>query len=297
MHYLFVLFADIFPSDCAEWEPLEALTGTFQAVHTEFGKLLYAGVSSSELLERGIFFYGATYIVPTSSRAYGKLELTPTPTFGSPEWPIPDNASVAFTSRRIEIDIQHAMKCTYGSHRATVTTFMPLHMFVFLFRAGEVHRTPTMWIAKGEASLSRFLSRTWNAKVVQHNGDTIRCCVVEEKLVVRYHIGKQQLSIVFPYRRWRRTSEGWDALDSDVVNSEQVELHVCEQGGDVQDVAVNDNWSLANLREYVGMRFGWKGDFIFVVDGIAMRKRKESSFLCREIHFPRCITIQHANPL
>ena len=283
---------DIFPSDFVEWEPLEALTGTFQAMHIEFGKLVYAGVSASELLDRQIFFYGETYIVPTSRSGWGKVEPIPTPSFVSPEWQIPDKVSVEFTSRRVAFDIQNAMKCTYGSHRATLAMFLPLNMFVHLFHACEVHRTPTMWIAKGESALSQFLPSTWNSKVVQHNGDTIRCCVVEESIVVRYHIGKQQLSISFAYRRWKQNASQWEPLDSDLTNTEQVELHVCMQGDEVQDLAVNDNWSLANLREYLLLRLGLKTDYNFVVDGISVWKHKESTILCREIHFPRCIYIK-----
>lgn len=52
----------IFPSDFVEWEPLEALTGTFQAMHIEFGKLVYAGVSACELPDRQIFSMGKKWM-------------------------------------------------------------------------------------------------------------------------------------------------------------------------------------------------------------------------------------------
>lgn len=61
---------------------------------------------------------------------------------------------------------------------------------------------------------------------------------------------------------------------------------MCMQDDIVHDLAVNDNWSLTNLREYIGLRLGLKEDFNFVVDNIVVRKRKESSVLCSEIHFP-----------
>ena len=286
------LDAYIFLSDFVEWEPIEALTGTFQALHADFGKLIYHGVSASELLEQDIFFYDREYIVPTSRNGWGKLEPLPTPTISSPDWQIPDKVSVGLTCRRIAFDILNAMKCTYGSHRASIGMHLPLNMFVHLFHRWEVHRTPTMWIAKGEGALSQCLPRTWNSKVVQHNGDTIRCCVVEEKVVVRYHIGRQQLTISFPYRRWKQSAGQWDPLDSDLTNTEQVELHVCMESDEVHDFVVNDNWSLANLREYLVLRIGLQGDYTFVVDNILVRKRKESSLLCREIHFPRCIFVK-----
>ena len=64
--------------------------------------------------------------------------------------------------------------------------------------------------------------------------------LVVEKVVVRYHIAKQQLSIVFPYRRWKHTRGEWEALDSDMVNIDQVELHVCMRDDVVWDVVVNN---------------------------------------------------------
>lgn len=228
---------DIFPSTFVEWEPLEALSGTFEAHHFEIGSLLYSGCAASELVERSIFFFDAEYVVPTSRNGCGTLRAISSPTLMvDDDWPTPDNTSIALTGRRIESDVFNAMKCTYGSHRATLTSFMPLHLFVFLFRVGHVHRTPTMWIAKGGTAMDAFLPPAWDCKIVQHNGDSIKCMVVKEKIIVRYHIAKQQLSIIFPYRRWKQTRGDWQALDSDIIDMEQVDVHVCKQD-EVWDVA------------------------------------------------------------
>ena len=222
------------------------------------------------------------------------MEPSPAPTLSSPEWPIPDRQTILFTYRKLENDIHNAMKCTYGSHRATLTLFIPLHLFVYLFHTGEVHRTPTMWITKGGLALSQVLSRAWDTKVSLHNGDTIRCMVVAEKMVIRYHIAKQQLCIVFPYRRWKLTKGAWEALDSDTASTEQVELQICRQDDDVLDIAVNDDWSLLNLREYLALRFALRGEYAFAVDGKTVRKRKESSTLCKDLSFPRCLFVQQS---
>lgn len=286
------LCVDIFPSNFAEWEPMEAISGTFEAYHVELGSLIFAGCPAAQLLARNIFFYEDTYVVPTTANGTGKLVPKPTPTLTSNEWPIPDNASVAMACLQIESKVQNAMKCTYGSHKATITCFIPLHLFVYLFRTSDTHRTPTLWIAKGERALTCFLSPAWDKKVVQHNGDTIRCGVIVEKVVMRYHIAKQQLSIVFPYRRWKLTNGEWEALDSDTTSTEQVVLHISMQGGDVEDVAVNDDWSLANLRNYLVLRFSLSGDFSLVINGRVVRKRQEGSFLCKEIAFPGCVSIK-----
>ena len=187
---------------------MAAITGTFEAYHVELGSLIFGGCLPAQLLAQNIFFYEDTYVVPTTANGTGKLLPEPSPTLLTVEWPTPDNASVALASLQIERQVQNAMKCTYGSHKATITCFIPLHLFVYLFRRSDTYRTPTLWIAKGERPLTCFLSPAWDTKVVQHTGDTIRCGVVVEKVVVRYHIAKQHLSIAFPYRtmeayKWR----------------------------------------------------------------------------------------------
>lgn len=127
----------------------------------------------------------------TSRIGYGSLQVIPPPTLMDLGWPTPKNVPIALTSRGIENDILNAMKCTFESHCATLIFFMPLHLFVFLFRVGEAHRTPTMWIAKGQIALMALLPPSWHSKVVQHIGDTIKCMVIMEKIIVRYHIAKQ----------------------------------------------------------------------------------------------------------
>ena len=295
-YYFLCVFADIFPSTCEEWEPLDVLTGSFEAQHVDFGKLLYAGCLASDLVNRNIFFYEAMYVVPMSSSTFGRLQSIPSPTLADPDWPVPDNALMTFTSRKIETNIYSAMKCTYGSHRATITFFMPLHLFVFLFKVGNVHRTPTMWIAKGGTALHRFLPQSWESKITQHNGDTIKCALVADRVVSRYHIAKQQLSIIFPYRRWKRTGGDWEALDSDLTNVEQVDLHISVHD-DVWDVPVNEDWSLLHLRDYLALRFALKIDYTFLVGGNPVRKRQEKTYFCKDIPFPRCIHVKPTNPL
>ena len=57
-------FADVFPSNFVEWEPVETLTGTFQAYHVELGHMIYSRCSATELLSWDILFYRHTYVVP-----------------------------------------------------------------------------------------------------------------------------------------------------------------------------------------------------------------------------------------
>ena len=115
-------------------------------------------------------FFDAKYIVPMSRDSFGTLWDLPTPSLTDLDC---DSTLVALTKCQIEIDVCNAMKWTYGSHRATLTSFMPLHLFAFLFKDVEVHCTPTMWIAKGGATMNAFLPPSWDLKVSQHQGETI----------------------------------------------------------------------------------------------------------------------------
>lgn len=287
-------FADIFPSDFVEWEPVESFTGTFQAIHVELGELLYAGSLSSELVSRDIFFYSHTYVTPRQD-GYGSLSPIQLPSFDSLEWPRPDNALIAATKRRMEVDVHAAMKCTYGSHKATVTWFMPLHVFVHIFRLQSIHRTPTMWICRGDNALNSFLAAGWETKIVNHQGDNIKCSVIGELLVFRYHIARQSLSMVFSYRRWKQTRGVWEALDSDVSVRESIELQILLQDDVVHDIFVNNDWHLGHLREYLNLRYTLPKAYLFVVNGKIVRSRKEKGFLCETIAFPRCVAIKACN--
>ena len=48
-------FIDIFPSSLVEWQPIECLTGHFQAIHNEIGKLIYAESKPSDLSADSVF--------------------------------------------------------------------------------------------------------------------------------------------------------------------------------------------------------------------------------------------------
>ena len=68
-------------------------------------------------------------------------------------------------------------------------------------------------------------------------------------------------------------------------DAEQVDVQICNKD-DVWDVTVNAEWTMSNLRVYLGLRFDLKGDFTFVVDSSAVHRRKEESFFCKSLPFP-----------
>lgn len=287
-------FVDVFPSNCIEWQPLECLTGVFEAMHSDIGKLVHSGFTGSQLVGQGIYFYNATYIVPKKN-GWGNLHPIPFPSFDSPEWPVPDNATMDCFRRRFHLDVHSSMKCTYGSHRANLSWFVPIHVFVRIFSTATLHRTPTMWVSKGERALDVFLASDWATKEVRHQGDLIRCSVIREKMIARYYIARQNLTTTFPYRRWKWTNNDWEPLDSDAEAKEEVELQICLHAEiDPHSIYVNDDWHLGNLREYMVLQYAVQENFSFVVHGKLVRMRAENSTRCKDLQIPRIISIRHA---
>ena len=98
------MYADVFPSTCVEWQPLECFTGTFEACHVDLGRLMYVGETSFKLANRGVFFFAATYVVPQRGR-FGALEPIFPLVLNSPEWSILDPTTMESFQRRIFHDI------------------------------------------------------------------------------------------------------------------------------------------------------------------------------------------------
>lgn len=79
------------------------------------------------LATREFFFSKSTYVFPKRD-GYGKLVVIEAPTLANIEWLVPNNCTLVAFKRRIEVDMQAIMKCTYGSHKATSAWFVPLHV-------------------------------------------------------------------------------------------------------------------------------------------------------------------------
>ena len=287
------LNADIFPSTCIEWQPLECFTGTFEAIHAEIGKLLYPTETGSDLTNRGVFFFSSTYIVPQRVGS-GALEPIPLPGMTSPDWPLPDPTTMESFQCRLVHDIQSSLKPTYGSHNTTVSLFMPLHMFIAIFKTATLHRTPTMWISKDGTfdALNRFLKGDWTTKVGEHQGDIIKSSAIMSRARCRYQIGKQNLTLVYPTRRWKRSHGEWEALDSDLNAREEVELHIEVHPGEEHTIVVNDDWSFSHLRERIVMQFNLRVQFKFVIGNRVIRHRSEKHTLCTSLDPPRILSLR-----
>lgn len=256
---------------------------------------MYAGETGSALVSKGVFFYENTYVVP-SGRGWGKLEPLDVPSISSPHWPIPDNITLESFRRRLYMDVHTSLKCTYGSHRASLGWFMPLHVFAHIFSSIGAHKTPTMWVCKDAVhmALDKFLHAGWNTKEVHHQGDNIRCSVIMDKIVARYHIGKQNFTMVYPYRRWKRTRNEWEPLDSDEYEREEIQLNVFMHDNEMHTITVNEDWHLGHLREYIAMHFSLDSKFSFAIDRRIIGARSEKATLCRTLLPPHTINLKHS---
>ena len=77
-------FADLFPSNCIEWEPIESLTGLLEVWHSEVGEEMY---KSRSIKGKNVFFYNSMYLVSKLS-VYGTLRPISLPRFLSGEWSV-----------------------------------------------------------------------------------------------------------------------------------------------------------------------------------------------------------------
>lgn len=269
------------------------LTGTFEAYHVDVGKLMFPRDTGIELARKGVFFFGATYVVPQTGN-FGKLEPIPLPALHSSEWSSPDSTTMESVQRKMILDIQSSLKPTYGSHISSITLFMPIHVFVAIFKSTTIHRTPTMWISKNGVceALDAFLKGDWTTKIVEHQADIIKCTAIMSNVRCRYQIHKQNLTLVYPIRRWKRSHGEWEDLDSDMHAMEEVELHVEIHPGEEHSLVVNDDWTFAHLRERLVMHFNLCSPFKFYINSRAMRQRVEKDTLCRSLDVPRCVSLK-----
>ena len=146
-------------------------------------------------------------------------------------------------------DIKQAMKATYTSKCVILSSFMPYHMFVHIFRNSNVRKTPTMWVCKEGLSdaLTNFLPQAWHTKEGPHNDDIIRCEVVCEKMVSQFVFSKQQFTLSFPYKRWKFTRPTWELLDSDVGVTNDLDINY-EFHGETKMIMVCEDCSMSHLR-------------------------------------------------
>ena len=140
-----------------------------------------------------------------------------------------------------------------------------------------------MWVCKGSAAQNDFLLVDWDTKIVQHQQDTIKCNIVTNRVVTQYHIARQMLTMVFPYRRWKQTCGLWEALDSYVVSHGVFDLQIFLPEDIVQDITINNNWHLADLCKYLVLRFKLDRQFSYVINDKHVRECKEKLVFCKDI--------------
>jgi hypothetical protein len=248
-----VHYADIFPSTLIEEQPLQSLSGTFQALHADIGAQIFIGMSHSQLLQNRIFFYSHSYRIPKNSEGYGKLEVVETPSLSSLEWPEPDKWSVLSFKQNMVSNIQSSLKFGKASRSVGLSWYCPIHVFVHLFRALPLKQTPTMFVCKDVefADLDSLLGESWGFVDGVHDGDRFRCNVGNTGIGLRYLKSRATLYIRFFYERWMYKRGKWVPLQIFEANIQTFDIVINMPNGVLETVQVSKHWTLANLREHL----------------------------------------------
>ena len=211
------------------------------------------GNSSQYLLDHKIFFYKFMYIVPTSVNSYGSLELLPSPSLNSLEWPIPDEWSLQTLKMRIARDIHGSLKFGRVSRSMGLSWFVPIHIFTYIFKTTNSLRCPSMFVSKNisEDFLNFNFERGWNEVGGVHKGDTFSCRVVIPSVTFHYLIARSTLYMRFYYRRWMKKAGQWIPLESSEDMGEAFDIQIHMPGGTLESITVSDCWSLLNLWEHL----------------------------------------------
>ena len=283
---------DVFPSTAIEWQPVESLTGTFQAIHKGLADIMYPGQPPSFYSANGLFVYFAEYKVPSREGGYGGLKDLPVPCLNSLDWSVPDQATLSSFKAKLSDDIQKAMTPGRISRRIRIQWFLPLHVFVACFRSTELQRTKIMWLNRrlNETDLDSVLGDAWKSKESFHLGDTIRCTVNSNSLSISYQINRQSLVLGYDYRRWKRRLGTWVPLDSE-ENCPEFELEIKVAPFDEpRKLIVTANWTLKDVRQSLEFLDNTTLDYRFKVDGATIRSRHEKEVPSTTCLPPKIVT-------
>lgn len=272
----------MFPSTAVEWQPVESLSGTFQAMHKALSDVMYPNEPASFFNKNGLFVYFAKYHVPSREGDYGMLEYIPVPCLSSIDWRVPDQATISSFKAKLSEDIQKAMTPGRISRRIRIQWFFPIHVFAACFKSMELHKTKTMWLNRRlpEGEMDLVLGDVWKVKESFHLGDIIRCKASPNSLSISYQITRQSLVLGYDYRRWKKRLDTWVPLDSE-ENCPEFELEVkVAPFEEPRKLVVNANWTLKDVRESLEFLEETTSAYRFKVDGATVRSRVEKDTSC-----------------
>ena len=246
-------FTGIFPSNCVEEQPLQSLTGVYNALHTSIGEVMFASQNPAELAQNNIFFFSHSYLVPKKVGLFGKLEEIPNPPLNSPEWPKPDAWTILCLKCKMVHDIKTSLKFSKASRSVGLNWFCPMHVFVHMFNFMPVHQTKSMYICKelGSELMQGLLGEDWDINEGSHQGDVYRCNVVDSSVTFRFLKARSILYMRMHYQRWMQKKGKWIPLQASKEEIMSIEVVVLMPNGWVERVAASKHWSLADLREHL----------------------------------------------
>lgn len=265
-------------------------------MHKGIADVMYANKPPTFFKTMELFVYFAEYHVPTKDGSHGHLQDLPIPAIRSLEWEVPDAATLSSFRYKIKDDILKAMTPGRISRRIKIQWFIPLHVFVDVFKSMDLQRTKTMWLNRRLSSceLDNHIDEGWNIKETQHIGDIISCRVNPNSLSLSYQISRQSLVIGYDYRRWRRKIGSWVPLDSEETCPEfelEVKVHSLREP---RMLIVTSNWSLQDVRESLEYLDETTPEYKFKVNGSVVSIRLEKTISCDTCLPPKELTFEPA---
>lgn len=213
---------------------------------------MFSSYTPSELAQNNIFFFSHSYIVPTKSGLFGKLEVIPNPPLSNPEWPKPDAWTVLCLRFKMVSDIKTSLKFSKASRSVGLNWFCPIHVFVHMFKSMPIHQAKTMYICKEVESglIQGLLGDGWDVNEGSHQGDVYKCNVVDSTVSFRFLKARSILYMRLHYQRWMQKRGTWIPLQASEEEIVPIEVAVIMPNGWVERVAASKHWSLSDLRQH-----------------------------------------------
>ena len=268
-----------------DWEPIECIIGPVEAYHSSIGQQIYKDQKGTSLAESGIFFYDHHYQVPTSLRGYGSLTELPLPGFESKNWDVPSLTILQSFKAKIYNEVQKCLKTNIASKQSRVSVFLPLEVFVYLFKQQTIRTAKTMFSITGQnKSMLQFLKTGWDEKTT----DNVQCRIDDDTVQCKYMIGNQNFILLFHYSRWHKVNGKNVALDQendDQQDNQIIEIDICMGGEILCMIKLREQNTLRQLRMDIQTEGELSSDnFQFLINQQRVAKRRENTIKCIDLH-------------
>ena len=180
------------------------------------------------------------------------------------------------------------MKPNIASRQSRVSVFLPLEVFVHLFKQQTIRKARTMFSVTGQSKgILQFLNTGWDEKITSN----VHCKINDDSVQCKYMIENQNFVLLFNYSRWHKVNGRSVALDQE--NEDQQENQIIEidvfMGGEILCIIkLREKSTLRKVRMDIQTEGEiMSDDFQFIVNQQKVAKRRENSITCMELQQKR----------